>query len=174
MKPADLYGPLSNVVPRMVVVRYKRPLVLAIAGSVLLESILFLVYGVLLYPGGSLLTKALWTIVFCGLGMGSVLGALLVLFVVDRLSGPKAIVVTTVLTVLALGVGCNLLCFTLDANYFNYFGGRDGPVSFVASGIFMSFVGGLGLGWLVFSSTGQTLFANSREETDRGPGWGQI
>lgn len=61
MTRRDLYGPLSAVVPRIVMDRYKRPLMVGMAGSVSIEALLLIVYGFILYPEGSFFIKALWT-----------------------------------------------------------------------------------------------------------------
>ncbi|GEM_PF-795520 len=135
--------------------RYRRPLLLGIAASVLAESVIFVVWGLILFPDGNVLTKLLWTVGFCGLGMGSTIGALLVLLVVDRLDGPAAIAATSVLSALVLGVACNLLCYNLDRHYFHYFGGGDTPALFLINGVLMASLGGALIGWLLFTPGGR-------------------
>ena len=135
--------------------RYLRPLTVAIAGSVLAEAAIFVVWGIILYLGGSLLTKFLWTIVFCGMGMGSALGSILALFVVDRVDGWVAVAITSLLSAAVLGLGCNVLCYQLDTHYFHFFGGSDSPVLFIGSGIVMATVGGAAGGWLMFTRRGR-------------------
>jgi len=133
-----------------------RPLKLAILFSVLGESIIFVVWGLVLYPGGSVLNKLLWTVLFCGLGMGSAVGALIQLGIVGRLDGAAAVAATTVLGVLVLGVGCNLLCLGLD-QHFQFFGGLDNGPLFVWNGVVMSAVGGLAVGTLCFTRRGRRV-----------------
>lgn len=141
------------------VLRLRRALWLSIALSVFGELIILIVWGVILYPSGELATKFLWTVVFCGLGMGSVFGALLVLFVVDRLHGRAAVAASASLSALVLGVGCNVLCFQLDAHYFHSFGGAESPALFIGNGVVVSVLGGALVGWLVFSDRGASLLA---------------
>jgi hypothetical protein len=144
--------------------RYIRPLKLSIAASVLGESVIFVVWGVLLYPGGELLHKLLWTVLFCGVGMGAALGALLVLFVVDRLEGAAAVLVTAGLSAGVLGVACNLLCLQLD-RHFHYFGGADNAPLFLVNGVLMASLGGAVVGWLCFTPRGRRVGARGAEET---------
>lgn len=137
--------------------RYRRPLVLCLLGAMLSEIGIFLVFGLLMYPGGDWLAKFLWTVVFCGVGMGAVLGAAINLFVLDRLSGWNAVLATTAWSIALLGIGCNLLCYRLDANYFEYFGGQDNAALFLGNGVAMSAIGGFVAGWLLFSTPGKRL-----------------
>ena len=54
--------------------RFRRPILVCTGLSLLGEQFLLLVFGVWLFPEGSLLSKAIWTIVLCGTGMGIVAG----------------------------------------------------------------------------------------------------
>ncbi len=136
---------------------YLRPLYLSLAGAVLVEFFIFLLWGVFLYPEGSLLTKFLWTVVYCGMGMGAALGVLITLIVVDRWEGPPAVFATVALSVLVLGVLCNVLCFNLDVHYFHMFGTDQNPAFFLANGIVSSAMGGAALGALLFSNAGRNV-----------------
>ena len=142
---------------RDVAQRQRRALWLSIALSMLGELTILLVWGIFLYPAGDLATKFLWTVVVCGLGMGSTIGALLVLLVVGRLWGAAAIAASTVLSTLVLGVGCNLLCFQLDTHFFHSFGGAENSGLFLWNGVFMAAVGGAITGWLVFTDSGARI-----------------
>ena len=144
---------LSNLDQRQ---QYLRPLWLSIAFSVFAEFLLFLIFGIFLYPAGNLLNKFLWTVVFCGVGMGSVVGAMLNLFVVDRLEGMKAVLATTALSAIILGIACDLLCLSLD-QHFQYFGGTENAGLFLGGGMLMAALGGAILGSLLFTSKGQRL-----------------
>lgn len=135
---------------------YTRPLIVATIFTWLAELILLLYYGVYLSDEGSLLSKAIWTLGFCGFGMGLALGALIDLLVVDRLSGRTAIWSTTLLTVLTLGIACNWLCMNLD-RHFRYFGGAENPYLHFLPSFFASILGGWYLGWLLFSDRGRAL-----------------
>jgi len=136
---------------------YRRPLVFSIAASVLGEAVLLIVYGMLLNPAGDLVAKALWTLVFCGLGMGSVVGALLVLLVVDRLEGAAAIGASATISAGVLGLFCNVLCYRLDSHYFHYFGAAEQPLLFLAPGIILPAALGAGFGWLMFTPRGRAV-----------------
>jgi len=133
--------------------RYLRPITLSIIGSSFFEFIIFLIFGLWLFPGGDLVNKFLWSVVFCGIGMGSTVGWLINLIVVDRLRGATAIGVTVIISVIILGLICNLLCISLD-QHFNYFGSHEMPTLFLVNGVFMSALGGAMVGWLLFSETG--------------------
>lgn len=94
--------------------RYLRPIVVATAFSWVAELWLLLFYGVYLSDEGSLLYKIIWTLGFCGLGMGLALGALIDVLLVDRVSPRRAVWSTAALSFATLGVACNLLCMFLD------------------------------------------------------------
>lgn len=138
--------------------RYLRPIKLGIALSVLGESVIFVVWGLVLYPEGSVVNKLLWTVLFCGVGMGSAVGATVSLLVVDRLEGWKAVAATTAASVLMLGVACDLLCLQLD-RHFLYFGGTEDMGLFLGGGLAMSTVGGVIVGWACFLPSGRAAYA---------------
>lgn len=127
----------------------------AVAGSVLAETAIFVIWGLILYPEGSIFAKFLWTIVFCGIGMGSVVAVALLLFVVDQFDGWQAVIATSVITVIVLGGVCNVLCFQLDSQFFHYFGGAENPTLFIANGFVLAALGGALGGWLLFTPSGQ-------------------
>ena len=135
--------------------RYLRPLYLGIGAAALGELFLFVVWGIFLFPQGDLVKKFVW-IMTCSLGMGAALGALVDLLVVDRLDGLKAMIATTGMAILVIGVGCNYLCWSIDQQL-NWWGGASDPGLFLGSGIF----GTVLLGWLVsyflFSIKGSML-----------------
>lgn len=134
--------------------RYLRPLQLAIALSVAAELGILLIFGMLLSPGGSLLHKTLWTLVFCGLGMGSAVGAFVDLLVVDRLRGLPAVLACAGISSAILGVACNLLCWRLDL-HFHYFGGASNPALFLGGGVVLAALGGAAAGALLFTASGE-------------------
>ena len=133
-----------------------RPLTISLFFSVVGEFLLFVIYGVILFPEGNMIYKLLWTLVFCGIGMGATLGAGINLYIVGRHTGHKAILLTILLSFLILGVACDLLCLNLDL-HFNYFGAQTSPLLFSAGGILGSFIAGAGIGGLLFFQTGQTI-----------------
>lgn len=134
--------------------RYVRPIEVAVAFSVLAELALLLYYGIYLSDEGSLVNKILWTLGFCGLGMGLSIGALIDLVVVDRFDGRAAIATTIGITTLGLGIGCNALCMVLD-QHFRYFGGAEDPYLHFLPSFLASILGGWLLGWLLFSPRGR-------------------
>jgi hypothetical protein len=136
---------------------YLRPLTVSIALSMTAEFFLFLVFGVFLFPAGPWLNKLLWTVVFCGIGMGATMGAFIDLLIVGRWQGRKAIVATMLLSIVILGIACDMLCPSLDRKFL-YFGGAEDSVLFVATSVVMAAIGGLiGGGGVLFTKFGQQL-----------------
>ena len=87
--------------------------------------------------------------------MGSVFGAAILIFVLDRMTGWFAVSMTTALAIILFGV-CNLVCFKLDQT-FNYFGGMSNPGLFLYTGWFLSILGGLLVGTLLFTERGNRM-----------------
>jgi len=135
---------------------YIRPLAISLFLAVVGEFLLFVIYGLILFPEGNLIYKVLWALGFCGIGMGATLGAGINLFIIGRYSGLSAILLTTLLSFLILGVACDLLCLNLDL-HFNYFGAQTSPLLFSAGGLLGSLLGGSGIGGLLFSEKGQSI-----------------
>lgn len=133
-----------------------RPVKLGILFSVLGEVVIFLIWGLWLYPEGNVLHKFLWTVVFCGLGMGATAGALISWWVEGKYWGKSAIWACSVISFTVLGLFCNFLCFKLDM-HFNYFGAAVTPGLFIINGMIMSALGGALIGWLNFSYRGIKL-----------------
>ena len=134
--------------------QYLRPLWLAILVSMAGEGLIFLIFGLLLNGAANWPAKLVWTVGFCGVGMGSGVGAFVDLFVVGRLSGARAILATCGISTALLGVACNLLCWRLDLGL-HFFGGAEHPLVFLGSGILGAVSVGLGLGLLLFTKPGQ-------------------
>lgn len=135
---------------------YTRPLIVGLALATFGELLLFIVFGVILYPEGDLFSKFLWTVVFCGIGMGSAFGVAIDLMVVNRFKGAMAILYCTILSSGFLGIGCNVLCFKLDQE-FQYFGGQHNPTLFIINGLIMATLGGFIGGWLLFTDQGKKI-----------------
>jgi hypothetical protein len=133
-----------------------RPLIVSLGFSVIGEFLLLILYGIILFPDGNMIYKILWTLGFCGIGMGATLGTSINLFIIGRYSGLKAILLTTLLAFLIMGVACDLLCLNLDL-HFNYFGAQTNPLLFSAGGMLGSLIAGAGIGGLLFSKTGQSI-----------------
>lgn len=137
--------------------KYLRPLYVAIFLSVFGEAIIFVAFGLILFPDGSILNKALWTLIFCGLGMGATTGAAISLFVVKGNYTAKAsIMATVVISILFLGLACNALCLNLDL-VFHYFGAHTNPTLFFVNGVVQSAIGGLIAGLLLFTPQGNHI-----------------
>lgn len=135
---------------------FARPLKLALLFSVGGEAAIFVVWGLILFPEGNVFNKFMWTIVYCGLGMGGALGTVVALGILGRLEGWKAVILTTALSGVMLGLLCNILCLRLDQT-FHYFGGTGAGLLFIANGLGMSLVGGALLGWLTFTEAGRAF-----------------
>jgi hypothetical protein len=135
---------------------YVRPLIISLFFAVAGELLLLVIYGIILFPEGNLLYKVLWTLGFCGIGMGATLGAGINLFVMGRSAGPNAILLTILLSFLIMGVACDLLCLNLDL-HFNYFGAQASPLLFSAGGVLGSILAGAGIGGLLFTEMGRSL-----------------
>lgn len=137
--------------------KYLRPLLVSMCISIVFELFIFILFGLILYPNGSVFNKLIWTIFYCGIGMGCVVGAWIDILVVDRFSGIKAVLATMTIAVLFLSA-CDALCLALD-HKFRYFGGHDNPILFFVSGIIMSIIGGLIGGVLLFTSKGNKILS---------------
>jgi hypothetical protein len=135
---------------------YIRPLIISLFFAIVGELSLLVIYGIILFPEGNLMYKVLWTLGFCGIGMGATLGAGINLFVMGRYAGPKAILLTILLSFLIMGVACDLLCLNLDL-HFNYFGAQASPLLFSSGGVLGSLIAGAGIGGLLFSETGRSI-----------------
>ena len=135
---------------------YVRPLIVSLFFAVVGELLLLVIYGIILFPEGNILYKVLWTLVFCGIGMGATLGAGINLCIVGRYEGTKAVLLTVLLSFLIMGVACDLLCLNLDL-HFNYFGAQTNPLLFSTGGVLGSLIGGAGIGGLLFSEKGRSI-----------------
>lgn len=136
--------------------RYLRPLTVSIASTMTAEFFLLVVFGIILFPEGPLLNKVLWTLGFCGFGMGATLGTFIDLTIVGRWQGWKAIGATMLLSTAIVGIACDMLCLTLDRQ-FGYFGGAEDSALFVSVGVFLAAAGGVLLGWSLFTDRGRRL-----------------
>ena len=134
---------------------YTRPLIVSLAVCIFGELFLFIIYGIVLFPQGNLLYKALWTVI-CGIGMGAMVGVFVNLFIIDKYIGIKAITLTILLTLVTLGIICNRLCFELDL-HFHYFGAETNPLLFFMGSIAGSIVAGLVIALLLFSEKGDII-----------------
>lgn len=141
---------------RIVRNRYIRPLVVSILVIEMGELFLLIFYGMVLFPEGNMFHKVLWTLVFCGIGMGATVGALTSIFVVDRFDGITAVLMTTLASFLILGIACNWLCLNLDM-HFHYFGASTNPYLFSSGSVIGSIIAGLVIGGLLFTEKGNGI-----------------
>ena len=135
---------------------YTRPMIVSLAVCIFGELLLFIIYGVVLFPQDNLIYKFLWTVI-CGIGMGATFGAFVNLFIIDKYIRIKAITLTILLTLATLGIICNRLCFQLDL-HFHYFGAETNPILFNSGSIAESMVAGLVIALLLFSVKGDMVF----------------
>ncbi|CAF4233463.1 unnamed protein product, partial [Adineta steineri] len=104
---------------------YLRPMKLFIGSSIGAELI-FLFISICFFSGfKDIFYKILWTLFFCGIGMGSTMGTLINIFITDRYFNSKAIFGTLILGLIVFGT-CNVLCFRLD-HHFDYYGAIKYP-----------------------------------------------
>ncbi|MEH6647829.1 hypothetical protein [Sulfitobacter sp.] len=129
----------------------------AIALTSLAEVVYLLLWGMVLFPGGSLAGKAVWTAT-CGIVMGAVIGATTLLLVEGRISGAAAMIGAATIMA-AVGSYCAWLCSRIDAK-FDYFGGPENGALFILSGVIPAIVGGLIYGWWIYGRGGGVSHAS--------------
>ena len=137
--------------------QFKRPIFLGILMTFIAELIILVAFGFYLFPEGNKIKKVIWTLFFCGIGMGATFGALVSLFVVGKLTGVKAITASSIIVMIVL-FSCNILCFSLDLN-FGFFGASSNPHLFLISGFIPSTIGAVLYSVLLFTRTGKTVLA---------------
>jgi hypothetical protein len=134
---------------------YLRPMKLFIASSIGAE-LFFLLISITFFSGfKDIFYKILWTLFFCGIGMGSTMGTLINLFITDQYFNNKAIFGSLILGLIVFGT-CNILCFRLD-HHFDYYGAIKYPIFFLSKGFLAGILGSLMNGYLLFSANGQKL-----------------
>ncbi len=136
-----------------------RPIAFAVLMTVLAEAVYLIVWGLILFPEGSVAGKITWTLT-CGIAMGSVIGAATIVLVTGRLEGVRAFWSAAIIF-FTVGATCALLCSQIDAR-FNYFGGSEHAMLFVLSGVIPAAVGGLLYGWLLYGSSDQRSHLTAR------------
>lgn len=128
----------------------------AIAMTFLGEMVIFLLWGLVLFPARELVAKFLWTGI-CGIAMGAVIGAAVNVFVTGRHEGRPAAGFAALISFSVLSF-CTVLCYRLDLT-FGLFGAKTDPVLFIAGGLLPALVGSGLYGWVLYSRTGRTLLA---------------
>lgn len=138
--------------------QYLRPLYVATILSVSFEAFIFIIFGLILYPEGNIFYKLIWTIFFCGLGMGGAIGTWINILIIDSYNGFKAIVYTVLIATVFL-TACDLLCLKID-HVFHYFGAHTNPYLFFVSGFIMTIIGSIIAGILLFTKTGDKVLSS--------------
>lgn len=134
---------------------YLRPMKLYIVSSMAGEFI-FLLISICFFSGfKEIFYKIMWTLFFCGVGMGSTMGTLTNIFITDQYFNHKAVFGSLILGLLVFGT-CNVLCFRLD-HHFDYYGAITNPVFFLSKGFLAGILGSLWNGYLLFTASGQKL-----------------
>lgn len=131
-----------------------RMFIIAVVLTTGAEMFYLVVWGIFLFPDGSILGKVVWTMT-CGIAMGLVIGALTYLWVEDRFRGREA-VLGAVLVMAAVGSYCAWLCSRIDAR-FGYFGGDENTALFILSGVIPAILGGFLYGWIVYGRSPEAV-----------------
>jgi hypothetical protein len=144
----------SRIGPEGTITRadFIRPIGLAITLTLFGELVIFLTYGVALFPEGNLLQKFGW-ILTCGIAMGATIGALVNLFVTGRMTWQRAKIWAGLIWVAVLSY-CNILCYLIDLNI-GFFGAQSAPVLFLAPGFVAIFLSAFLYSWLLYSWSGK-------------------
>lgn len=119
--------------------RVIRVLGIAIAMTTLAELVYLLVWGLYLFPAGSVAGKVAWTLT-CGIAMGSVIGMFVLIFAEHRPARQAAFVAW--LATAGVGSYCAYLCSRIDIR-FAYFGGEEQTSLFLLGGIIPAVLGGV-------------------------------
>ena len=126
-----------------------RPFGLALFFTAIGETTYFLVWGLWLFPAGSVLTKFAWTVT-CALAMAAFIGTAVTVLVLDRLDGFAALVSSALLYFLILSA-CTLICYGIDSR-FDYFGGASTPGLFVLSGLLPAALSAMPYAWVLHTA----------------------
>ena len=108
---------------------FVRPIVVATVLTLGGEMLVFLIWGLGLFPEGSLLSKFVWTAT-CGIAMGATIAALTIWLVAGRLDGHRAAAAASVVSFAVLAF-CTFLCYRLDLSL-DLFGARAAPELFIS------------------------------------------
>lgn len=135
---------------------YLRPVTVAVTFTLFGEMLILWIWGMNLFSDvGVLWRKAVWTSV-CGVAMGAVIGALVNVFVTDRLDGGSA---ATMAGLIYFGVlsGCVALCFEIDRATGGAFGAHNAPLLFIFGGLIPAFLSAFIYSWLLYAPAGRSL-----------------
>ncbi|MDA1098592.1 MAG: hypothetical protein O2967_06355 [Proteobacteria bacterium] len=135
-----------------------KPVYVATALTLFAEAVYFVIWGVVLFPEGSLVGKLIWTLT-CGVGMGVVIGIATILLVGEK-RNPTISIITAAATMAIIGSNCGILCSLIDER-FDYFGGPENTTLFIVGSVFLAIVGGALYGWLVYAPSRNRVYVRS-------------
>lgn len=141
---------------RLIRQEFVRPIVLAIFFTLAGEILIFLLWGVVLFPAGTLWRKLAWTMV-CGLAMGATIGALVNVFVTGRQSGRPAGIAAGALYFGVLSL-CVLICYEID-HAIGFFGAHEEPLLFILGGLVPAAITAVAYGWLLHAENGRAILS---------------
>ena len=144
---------MDSVVNRTAVIR---PIAVAVLFTVVGEIIYFLLWGVIWFPAGELWRKVGWTAT-CGLAMGIVIGAVVLLLAMQSRKRPPALTVTGAVYAGVL-LYCTALCL-LIARSVGYFGANSDPALFIGGSVIPIIVSTGFYAWLVATENGAKALA---------------
>ncbi|MCL9780221.1 hypothetical protein M9194_02095 [Vibrio sp. S4M6] len=133
--------------------RARLMLLWAIGLSLFGEFVLWVVYGLVLYPGYPI-TTLIWAAT-CGLAMGSTMGALSYLLLSKLKLGRVAFFSGFAISAFVLSV-CNVVCFVF-AKQFALWGALASPINFLGGGFVGVLIGSVFYSWLLFSRSGNNF-----------------
>lgn len=132
-----------------------RPITVGITFTLLGELLLFLIWGVHLFPNGDHWKKLGWTM-SCGIAMGATIGALVTIIVSGRLKGGIAAITAGLIYFLVLA-SCTILCYRIDLAM-GFFGAQAHPTLFIITGgLIPAFLSSFLYSWLLYSESGRSF-----------------
>jgi hypothetical protein len=135
---------------------YIRPLALAAVFTVPGAAILFVYWGMVLYPDGDIVAKLLWAAA-SGIGMAVAIGLMVGFIVGGRYEGAIAGVISSFCYATVL-VAAVLISYEVDV-VLDLFGIRRDPMRFVLTGVVPTFLTAPLYGWLLHGKVGKALLA---------------
>lgn len=135
---------------------YIRPFALAAIFTVVGETMMFVLWGMVLYSEGDVLARLLWAVVDA-FAMSAVIGLMVGFIVGGRYNGAVAGVISSFCyaTVLVAGI---LICFELDI-VLGLFGIRNNPKLYIITVLLATLLSTPLYGWLLHSDKGKALFS---------------
>ena len=135
---------------------YIRPLALAAVFTVPGEAMLFVFWGMVLYPDGDMVAKLLWTAA-SGVGTAVAIGLMVGFIVGGRYEGTIAGIISSFCYATVL-VAAILISYEVDVAL-DVFGARRDPMLFVLTGFVPTFLTAPLYGWLLHGKAGKALLS---------------